>query len=101
MRSSIRGALLGGALVAASCLVVLGASAATMANGARSALSKEDRALLAEARGKGASTVTVLIASKPGANTAVAQGLRGLGASVEYRDDSLDYIRAAVATDKV
>ena len=64
-------------------------------------LSKEDRALIAEAKANGKDTITVLIAAKPGSNGSVVSGLKGLGASIRYREDTLDYIRAAVPSDKV
>ena len=64
-------------------------------------LSKEDHKQLALARANGQSSVTLLIASKPGAAKQVASGLQGLGATVGYRDDALGYLRAEVATGKV
>jgi hypothetical protein len=64
-------------------------------------LSKQDRALLAEATANGKDSVTVLIAAEPGANRTVASGLKGLGATVRYREDSIDYIRAVISVDKV
>ena len=64
-------------------------------------LSKHARELLAQARVNGASSVTLLIASQPGANKKVANGLQGLGATIGYRDDALDYVRATVSIDKV
>jgi hypothetical protein len=64
-------------------------------------LSKQDREALAEATVGGKSTIGVLIASKSGANGTVVSGLQGLGANIRYRDDSIDYVRAFVATNKV
>ena len=64
-------------------------------------LSKQDRALLAAATANGKDSVTVLIAAEPGANRTVAFGLKGLGAAVRYREDSIDYIRAVISVDKV
>jgi subtilisin family serine protease len=61
-------------------------------------LSKEDHKQLALARANGQSSVTLLIAAKPGAAKQVASGLRGLGATVGYRDDALGYLRANVPT---
>ena len=64
-------------------------------------LSKQDRALIAEAAVTGKASVTVLIAARPGAVKTVASGLAALGATVRYREDSIDYIRATIAGDKV
>src|SRR6266511_4910027 len=78
----------------------LSAGAAQAANGGTK-LSKHDRELLAEAVAQGKSTVTVLIAAKPGANKTVASGIASLGGTVSYRDDYVGYIRAVVPTGKV
>ncbi len=59
-------------------------------------LSKEDRKLLAIAKANGQATVTLLIATQPGASKQVVSGLQQLGARVQYRDDALGYIRASV-----
>jgi hypothetical protein len=64
-------------------------------------LSKQDRALIAEAKANGKDTVTILIASETGANASVVTALKGLGATVRYREDTLDYIRAVIAVGKV
>lgn len=63
-------------------------------------LRKEDRAALAQARAQGQGTVTLLIASQPGRNRSVAGGITGLGGTIRYQDDDLDYIRAVVSVDK-
>ena len=64
-------------------------------------LSKHDRELLAEAILNGKSTVTLLIASRPGANKMVASGLTKLGATIRYREDTVNYISAIVPVNKV
>jgi subtilisin family serine protease len=64
-------------------------------------LSKHDRELLATARANGDSTVTLLIAAKPGANKAVVSGLIALGGKIAKRDDDVSYIRAIVPISKV
>jgi subtilisin family serine protease len=78
------------------------AVAQTEKGGARTAqsLSKHDRDLLAEARANGESTVTMLIASRPGANNTVVSGLTRLGGSVRVNDGDVSYIRATVPVDK-
>jgi subtilisin family serine protease len=84
------------ALVAATLTVLTlpGAQAAPSASG--SGLDKHDRELLAEARADGDKTVTLLVASKAGANKTVVSGLTGLGATVAKRDDDVSYLRAVV-----
>jgi subtilisin family serine protease len=68
--------------------------------GARSTqgLSKQDRALLAEAIANGENTVTLLIASQPGANNTVASGLARLGGIVRFNNSDVSYLRATVPT---
>lgn len=61
-------------------------------------LGVHDTELLATARAKGESTVTLLIASTAGRNNGVASAVQALGGTIRYRDDSLDYLRAVVAT---
>ncbi|HEX6291628.1 MAG TPA: S8 family serine peptidase [Herpetosiphonaceae bacterium] len=55
-----------------------------------------NRELLQEAQAQGKTTVTLLIASQPGANKTVVSGLAGLGGVVRFRDDDISYIRADV-----
>ncbi len=72
----------------------LPASAAPERDGA--GLDKHDRKLIAKARADGDNTVTLLIASKDGSNSAVLDGLAGLGAKVQRRDDDISYLRVEV-----
>ena len=88
-------------LVLAMTLSVVAPAFAQSGKGGGNGLSKHDRELLDEARGKGAETVVVLIASAPGANAAVASGITRLGGKVRYQEDSINYISAIVPTDKV
>jgi subtilisin family serine protease len=71
------------------------------ANGNDKGLSKHDRALLAQAKADGKSSVIVLVAAKGGAANDAIRQLEGLGATIQYRDAALGYIRASVALDKV
>ncbi len=64
-------------------------------------LSKHDRALLAEARASGESSVIILVAAKGGAANDAIRQLEALGATIQYRDAALGYIRASIAIDKV
>ena len=85
----------------AALLVLTPTPAAVAAPTARGAgLDKHDRELLAEARADGDKTVTLLIASKPGANKTVVSGLTGLGGTVQKRDDDVSYLRASVPIGK-
>jgi len=77
----------------------VGAGAATAAPPG-SGMSKNDRELLATAVANGDPDVTMLIASRPGANRTVVSGLADLGATVRYREDDISYLRAVVPTDK-
>jgi subtilisin family serine protease len=63
-------------------------------------LSSHDRELLAEAKAKGESKITLMVASVPGKNNEVANAIKGLGGKVNYRDDDLGYLRVLVALDK-
>src|SRR5262245_48888851 len=64
-------------------------------------LSKHDRELLAEAIVNGKSTVTLLIASKPGSNKTVINGVQRLGGTVRYVEDSINYVSAVVPVSQV
>ena len=81
--------------VALLCAAVLPQTIA--AAGPTGKLSKQDRALIAEAKVNGKDTVTILVAAQPGANRTVASGLRASAPTIRYRDDTLDYIRADIA----
>jgi subtilisin family serine protease len=64
-------------------------------------LSKRERALVVAAQAKGESSITLMIASKSQANAKVAKDLESLGATVGYRADQIDYVRASVPLDKL
>ena len=85
--------------VALLCAAVMPQTLA--AAGPTGKLSKQDRALIAAATAGGKDTVTILVAARSGASQTVVTGLKDLGATVRYRDDTLDYIRAVIAPDKV
>ena len=71
------------------------------ANGNDKGLSKHDRALLAEAKAEGKTSVIVLVAAKGGAANDAIRALEGLGGTIQYRDAALGYIRASIALEKV
>ncbi len=85
-------------LILSSVVSSRSASAAPTASG--TGLSKHSRELLAQARAEGDTTVTLLIAAKPGANRTVASGIASLGGTVRHRDDDISYIRAIVPIGK-
>ena len=62
-------------------------------------LGKADRALLAQARVNGDTTVTLLLAAKEGQSAAAAQALQAAGADVQFRDDDVGYLRVELAID--
>ncbi len=93
----------GAVVIAAFAVVVLtGATAFAGSSGkGGGGLSKHDRALLAQAKADGKSTVIVIIAAKSGASRDVVRGIEAQGGAILNRDDSLGYVLARVATDKV
>lgn len=82
-----------------ACLAVAAQAAASppTAEPKRQFLFKDSRGELADARAKGRSTVTLVIASAKGTNAKVAAEARRLGGEVRYREDSVDYLRVAIA----
>jgi subtilisin family serine protease len=97
------------ALIVLAC-VAMSAVLATAAAGTVTAvsqagspveLSKHERALVIAARAKGESSITLIFASKSKANAKVAKDLESLGATVGYRADQVDYVRASVPLDKL
>ena len=93
------GLLLAFLLIALSIVGPVGASPGDKSRGSK--LSPRGQELLAEARARGDKTVRLLVASKAGANRAVAAGIAGLGGTIEYREDDIDYLRASVPIDRV
>ncbi|HEY0734707.1 MAG TPA: S8 family serine peptidase, partial [Herpetosiphonaceae bacterium] len=81
--------------------LVLPAGAAPLQQAQSKKLSPHNSELLQQARAEGKSSVTLLIASKVGANKTVASGLATIGGTVRFRDDDISYIRADVPTSKV
>ena len=62
-------------------------------------LGPHDLDLIAAARARGETTITLLIASSRGRNSAVAGAVSGLGGDVRYREDRVDYLRVKIAID--
>ena len=65
------------------------------------ALRKIDRQRLIAARVNGMKIETLLIAARPGTNAAVAQHVTELGASVRFREDSVDYLRVNAPVERL
>jgi subtilisin family serine protease len=91
------GALVAGGLTATPAAAAPGSAGTTQPG----QLGKHDRELLADARAAGERTVRLLVASAPGRNAAVASAMTSLGATVEKREDAVDYLRVRVAVDQV
>ncbi len=93
--------LLGSVSVCALALSLALPAGAAPLQQAKQQLSQHNRELLNDARAEGKSSVTLLIASTPGANKTVVSGIAGLGGTVRFRDDDISYVRADVPTAKV
>ena len=90
------------ALASVTALAVVAVAVpAVGANGNAARLSKHERQLLAEASAEGKTSIIVLVAAKGGAANDAMRDLEGLGASIQYRDAALGYIRASIAIAKV
>ncbi|PZF91462.1 S8 family serine peptidase [Micromonospora deserti] len=97
-------------VVAASAVTVAGGAATASAaptaapDASRAtpaeALGSHDAKLLAEAEAKKASTVTMIVATEKGRAKEVADDLKGLGAAVTERYDTIGYVLAKVPTGK-
>lgn len=74
---------------------------ASAQSGSNGGLSKHNRELLADAIVNGKPTVTLLVASQPGANKTVASGITRLGGRIRYQEDTINYISAIVPTNTV
>jgi subtilisin family serine protease len=89
--------------VSAAAFLAVTAAASTVGAGpgpGADPLSKHERQLIVEARTSGNQQVTLLIAAKGGAGQTVADEVRNLGGTVEYRDTALGYLRVDVPASK-
>ena len=82
-------------------LLLVGASDASAQVARRPFLFKDARGELAQARARGESDVLLVIASMRGRNARVVDEIRGMGGTVQFRDDDVDYVRARVPVDRV
>jgi hypothetical protein len=62
----------------------------------RPLLFKDGRVEVAAARARGDSAVTLVIAAMPGRNANLASAITGMGGTIRFRDDDVDYLRALV-----
>ncbi|MFC4313947.1 S8 family serine peptidase [Steroidobacter flavus] len=86
------------------CACALSLSMVCLASSAepkRPFLFKDSRGELADAHANDKRTVSLLIASAKGMNSRVAEEAHRLGGEVRYREDSVDYLRVAIAPDAV
>jgi subtilase family protein/pre-peptidase len=88
------------ALLAAALLLSALLPEAAGAASPTSKLTKEDRATVLRTVAEAGGPVRVLIAYAPGQGNVVADGIRALGGTVEYREDSVNYLRASVPAGK-
>ena len=77
-------------------LLILTVSSITAQVPRRSFLFKDARGELAQAKARGETDVLLVIASMPDQNAQVAQAISGLGGTVQFQADEVDYIRARV-----
>ena len=88
-------------LLSLGILLILTVSSITAQVPRRSFLFKDARGELAQARERGEIDVLLVIASMPDQNEQVAQAIAGLGGTVQFQADEVDYIRARVPVEAV
>jgi hypothetical protein len=86
------------AIVLAASLALPNGAALAQSGGSK--LSKHDRELIALARVRGESKVTLLFAAKTGATGSLSSGLTGLGGTIGFSETDIGYVRASVPIDK-
>jgi Subtilase family len=100
-RSALRRIGAGAALGALGIWVGLVPSGAAAGPQTTPTLSKEDRAIVVQARQNNVPDVNLLIAARAGASQQVADAVTALGGNVRVREASIDYVRALVPTSQV
>jgi hypothetical protein len=100
---SMNNAKLVAACAAALGLAVLTSNAALGANASSSSgkLGQRAEQLLLQAEQAGKSRVVLLIAVKSGASNQAVAGISSLGGQIQFRDDTLAYLRASVPVAQV
>ncbi|HEV8331989.1 MAG TPA: S8 family serine peptidase [Steroidobacteraceae bacterium] len=97
----MRNAKLLAACTAALGLVVLATNGVLAAQGGNSKLGQRDEDLVLQAEQAGKTRLVLLIAVKSGAITQAVADVSRLGGQIQYRDDSIGYLRASVPTSQV
>ncbi|HEU5107488.1 MAG TPA: S8 family serine peptidase, partial [Micromonosporaceae bacterium] len=87
--------------IAGATLVALPQAATADPTPDEVSIGKHDEALLTQAKQRGDKTVKVLVATKDGAQAQGVDELVKAGAKIEYRADSVNYVRAEVPVDQV
>ena len=95
MRARVNWALIVVVIVAGCALGAIGANENSNPPTERK-LFKNHRLLMAVAAARGDKDLVVLIASRPGENSHVAEEVERVGGAVHFREDSVDYLRARV-----
>ena len=88
-------------LLAVVASIVPQSAQGQLAPARRPFLFKDNRGDIAMAHARGDTALTVIIAAMPGATGKLAQTIQGMGGSIRFRDDQVDYIRARVPVDSV
>ena len=83
-------------LLSLGILLILTVSSITAQVPRRSFLFKDARGELAQARAKGETDVLLVIASMPDQNEQVAQAIAGIGGTVQFQADEVDYILSLI-----
>ncbi|HKS54621.1 MAG TPA: S8 family serine peptidase [Steroidobacteraceae bacterium] len=97
----MRNAKLFAACMAALGLVVLTTNDVHAAQGGKSKLGQRDEELVLQAEEAGKSRLVLLIAVSNGAMTQAAADVTRLGGQIQYRDDTLGYLRVSMPTSQV
>ena len=78
-----------------------GGDARALTAAPRRELFKDSRALLAMARAKGRSDISLVLASRPGRTNDLAARIRELGGTIRVQENDIGYLRARVPVDRV
>jgi hypothetical protein len=97
----MRNAKLIAACTAALGLIVLTTNGVHAAQGGGSKLGQRDEELVLQAQQAGQSRVVLLIAATSGAMTQAVADVTRLGGQIQFRDDTLGYLRVSIATGQV
>src|SRR5262245_28522684 len=96
MSRSRGGLFVGLAALMLAGVVIIGAGATSTPKRAKSKFTKQARTLLAKKARQGATSVSLLIATRRHGTKSVASSIRKLGGKVVYRNNKLGYVRVRV-----